>query len=206
MKKTLMTAAAAVAALSLAACNRDDVEKTSEETGVGSNPASNMVQDATGAAVGQTSAATLGGHTVGGYVPNAAIADMYEIAASKVALERSQNAEVKKLAQMIIDDHTKSSADLKAALGTANAGDVQIPTEMDERRKGMVDNLRQAPAAGFDKVFLTQQEAAHEEALTLHKTFADNGDNPALKAHAAKTAPVVQGHLDHINKMDDANG
>ena len=205
MKRTLALTAAVAAALTLAACNRDQVEETSEKTGVGSNPASNTVQDAVGAAVGQTSAATLGANTVGGYVTNAAIADMYEVAAARVALERSKNADVKKAAQMILDDHTRSSNELKAAVASAGT-DVTIPTEMDERRKGMVDNLRQAPADGFDQVWLAQQTAAHQEALTLHRGFADNGDNAALKAHAAKTAPVIEKHLQHVRSHQGGGG
>jgi putative membrane protein len=203
MKPTLALTAALAAALALSACNRDQAAETSAESGVGSNPASNTVQDAVGAAVGQTSAATLGANTVGGYVANAAIADMYEIAASKVALERSKNAEIKKAAQMIITDHTKSSTELKTALSGAGVGaDVTIPPEMDERRKGMVDNLRQAPADGFDRVYLGQQTAAHQESLTLHRGFAENGDNAALKAHAAKTAPVIEKHLQHVRGLE----
>ena len=207
MKRTLALTAAALAALSLAACNQnqgeDEVAEASAESGVGSNPASNTVQDATGAAVGAASAATLG-RTTGGYVSNAAEGDMYEIEAANIALQRSENAEIKKLAQMIKDDHTKAAAEMKTAVGSAG-GDVQMPTKLDERLQGFLDNLKQAPADQFDKVWLTQQEAAHEEALTLHRTYADVGDNAALKAHAAKSAPIIEKHLEHVRKLDNAN-
>ena len=207
MKRTLALTAAALAALSLAACNQnqgeDEVAEASAETGVGSNAASNTVQDATGAAVGAASAATLGRIT-GGYVSNAAEGDMYEIEAANIALQKSKNAQIKELATMIKADHTKAAAEMKTAVGSAGA-DVQMPTKLDERRQGFLDNLKQAPADQFDKVWLTQQEAAHEESLTLHRTYADAGDNAALKAHAAKSAPIVEKHLEHVRKLDDAN-
>jgi len=206
MKRTLALTAAALAALSLAACNQDqgddEVAEASAESGVGSNAASNTVQDATGAAVGAASAATLG-RTTGGYVSNAAEGDMYEIEAANIALQKSKNAQIKELATMIKADHTKAAAEMKTAVGSAGA-DVQMPTKLDERRQGFLDNLKQAPADQFDKVWLTQQEAAHEESLTLHRTYADAGDNAALKAHAAKGAPMIRGHLDQARTIENA--
>ena len=206
MKRTLALTAAAVAALTLAACNRDaggdEVAEASAESGVGSNPASNMAQDAAGAAVGAASAATLG-RTTGGYVANAAEGDMYEIEAANIALQRSKNAQIKELATMIKTDHTKAAAEMKTAVASAQG--VQMPTKLDERRQGMLDNLKQAPADQFDAVWLTQQEAAHEEALTLHRTYADVGDVAPLKAHAAKSAPIIEKHLEHVRRLDDAD-
>ncbi len=112
MKRTLALTAAAVAALTLAACNQqggeDQVAEASAESGVGSNPASNVVQDAAGAAVGTMSAATAG-RTTGGYVSNAAEGDMYEIQSAEIAMQRSKNAQIKELATMIKADHTRAS-------------------------------------------------------------------------------------------------
>ena len=83
--------------------------------------------------VGQTSAMTLGANTVDGYVTNAAMGDMYEIRAAEMALERSQNAEVRALAQTILDDHTAASEALRNVVMTQQI-DVEMPTELDERR------------------------------------------------------------------------
>jgi putative membrane protein len=206
MKRTLALTAAALAALSLAACNQnqgeDDVAEASAESGVGSNAASNTVQDATGAAVGAVSAATAG-RTTQGYVSNAAEGDMYEIQAAEIAMSRSKNAAIKELAGMIKKDHSKAAQEMTAAVKSAK--DATIPSKLDERRQGFLDNLKQAPADQFDKVWLTQQEAAHEESLTLHRTYADAGDVAPLKAHAAKSAPIVEKHLEHVRKLDEAN-
>lgn len=197
MKRTLILCAAAASVLSLAACNKQDTSNPGQSEPV------NKVQDATAAAVGATSAATLGANTLGGYVSNAAMGDMYEIEAGKIAQEKAQNADVKAFGAMLVKDHTASSTEMKP-LVTA-AGETP-PTELDERRKGMLDNLRAASGADFDKTFLTQQEAAHNEALTLHKGYADNGENAQLKAFAAKTAPVIQAHLDQVKKLQGGAG
>lgn len=181
MMKPLLASAACL--VLLAACNER-----------GASPAVDKAQDMAAAPVGQASAATLGANTVSAYVPNAAMGDMYEIMASDIALERSQNAEVKRLATMIKTDHTDASNKFKALLGGMNPPTTP-PAGLDERRQGLIDNLRSAGAADFDRVFLDQQIAAHNEALTLHRGFSDNTDAPPLAAHARSVVPKIEGHL-----------
>lgn len=198
--KLAFLAAASAAALALAACNPNTGANSETPEGPGQSEAANAVQDAAAGPVGQASAATLGSVNTGAYVENAARGDMYEIQSSQIAQERSQNARIREMAGMIIADHQRSTQGLQEAIRTGNAN-VTPPTTLDERRQGLIDNLRAASAADFDNVWRTQQTAAHEEALTLHQGFAERGDNQALQAHARTTAPVVQRHLEGLRAM-----
>lgn len=202
MKRALYLAAAAAAMLSLAACNQNQKEAASDVNPGQSEPV-NAVQDAVGAAVGQTSAATLGANTLGGYISNAAMGDMYEIQAGNIAQKKAQSADVKALAKMLVTDHTAASNEMKPMVTAAGE---TPPTELDQRRKGMIDNLNAATGADFDKAYLTQQVAAHEEAITLHRGYADNGDNAQLKGHAAKVLPKIQAHLDRARALANQTG
>ena len=190
MIRPLLAGAACVALL--AACNQ---ERSPEPV--------DKAQDMAAAPVGQMSAATLGANTVGGYVSNAAEGDMYEIMAADIALERSQNAQVRELAQMIKTDHTAASNAMKAVLPQA-APEVTPPTELDERRQGLLDNLRSASAETFDQVYLDQQIAAHNEAITLHRGFSDNADAPQLAEHARTVLPKIEMHLRRAEEMKQA--
>jgi len=134
----------------------------------------------------------MGSNMVSAYVPNAAMGDMYEIQAADIALERSQNAQVKELANMIKADHTAASTAMKAMLPQA-APDITPPTGLDQRRQGLIDNLRSASAENFDRTWVDQQIAAHNEALTLHRGFS-NEDSP-LAAHARSVVPKIEAHL-----------
>ena len=134
----------------------------------------------------------MGSNMVSAYVPNAAMGDMYEIQAADLALERSQNAQVKELANMIKTDHTAASNAMKAMLPQA-APEVTPPTALDQRRQGLIDNLRSASAENFDRTWVDQQIAAHNEALTLHRGFSDQ-DSP-LAAHARSVVPKIEAHL-----------
>ena len=179
MIRPLLAGAACLALL--AACNSEQ-----------SPEAVDKAQDMAAGPVVQTSAATMGSNMVSAYVPNAAMGDMYEIQAADIALERSQNAQVKELANMINTDHTAASNAMKAMLPQA-APDMTPPTELDERRQGLIDNLRSASAENFDRTWVDQQIAAHNEALTLHRGFSDQ-DSP-LAAHARSVVPKIEAHL-----------
>lgn len=169
----------------------------------GGDKAVDKAQDAVSAPVGQTSAATMGANLVSAYAPSAAMGDMYEIQAADIALERAKRADVKTLARMIKTDHTAASTALKTAIATA-APDISLPTELDQRRKGLLDNLRSAGVNDFDKVYIDQQVAAHEEAVTLHRGFADNSDAPALAAHARTVLPKIEAHLQKAREIQAA--
>jgi putative membrane protein len=177
----------------LAACNER-----------GASPAVDKAQDMAAAPVGQVSAATLGANTVSAYAPNAAMGDLYEITAADIALERSANAEVKRLATMIKTDHTDASNKFKAILAAMDPP-LTPPPALDERRQGLIDNLRSAGAADFDRVFLDQQIAAHNEALTLHRGFSDNTDAAPLAAHARSVVPKIEGHLRMAEQLKASN-
>lgn len=192
-----LTLTAAVAALAVAACQKTDSQATSADPGTG-NEAVNAAQDATSAAVGATSAATLGQVSTDAFVTNAAISDSYEIQAGQIAQKKGQSAEVKAFGKTMVTDHTALANELKPLIAAAGK---TAPTGLDERRKGLIDNLNAASPAEFDEVYLSQQEAAHSEALTLMRGYADNGDDAGLKSAASKAVPKVQAHLDHVKRL-----
>jgi len=178
----------AVSALALvAACNQKPaapaVDASSSETPAVNNTG---VQPGTGATV-----------VLADFVPRAAASDMYEIEAGKLAQTRGVSADLKAFGQMLQTDHTKSAADLKAAIAAAGQT-VVPPTTLPADKQAMLDTLKTTAPAEFDRVFWEQQEAAHEEALNLMKVYADGGDVEQVKAFASQTAPVVQIHLDKV--------
>lgn len=200
MKTPLLFAAAAVTALSLAACQKKDAVPSAADPGT-SSTAVNSAQDAAGAAVGAAAAATTGQMTTEEFVTNAAISDMYEIQAGQIAQKKGQSAGVKDFGKMMVADHTALTNEMKPLVAAAGQ---TPPAGLDERRKGMIDNLNAAPAAEFDRTYLAQQEAAHNEALTLMQGYAENGGDAGLKAAAAKAAPKVQQHLDRVRQLQGA--
>ena len=195
--KNLVLAGAASLAL-VAACGQGG-----DSVGQNADEAVNATQDAASGVVGQTSAMTVGANTVDGFVTNLAISNMYELEAAKIAATKSTNADVKALAAMITKDHTAAGEKLAAAAPTAAPG-VAIPTALDQRHQGLIDNLNAATADDFDKVYLDQQVAAHNEALTLLNGFSNNTDAPALATLAGELVAPVTAHRDRARTLVEA--
>lgn len=195
--RTILVGAACVAAL--AACNQQQTEKAATDAGA----AVNATQDAASTAVGQTSATVMGATTVGGFIDALAVSDMYELEAARIATAKSRNDAVRDLAATITIDHSASTARLKALAPTA-APTVTLPTRLDQRRQGLIDNLNAAAPADFDRVWLQQQVAAHDEALTVLNGFAGNTEAPALAEFGSGLIPKITMHRDKAKALLDA--
>jgi putative membrane protein len=197
-RKAIFATAAVAAALALSACHKTGTNAGQDVKNPGDSAAVNTVQDVAAGPTGLASAAMA--NTAPEFVTAAAMSDMYEIEAGKIAQARAKRADIKAFGKMMVEGHTKTTADLKKVLAD-NKIDIAPPAALDDRRMGMLNNLRAAGDADFDLAYLHQQTAAHLEALTLMSGYADHGDNDALKAAAAKTKGVVQTHLDHLKMV-----
>jgi putative membrane protein len=182
---------AAAAALSLSACTTgpsDDARAVMDQA-----------QDVGASVQGGVEAASVS--SAQDYVTNAAIADLYEVRSSQLAQTRSQSQEVRAFAQQMITDHTATTNQLRPL---ASGAGLSLPTTLDARRQQMLQNLESASADDFDDRYIDQQTAAHQEALTLHRTYAAQGELAELKSFANQVAPRIEQHLTHVRTLDQS--
>ncbi len=137
------------------------------------------------------------------FVQKAAVGDMFEIQSSKIALQRSTNKDVKDFARMMISGHTKTTADLKAAI-KASGQALTPPAALPDDKQAALDDLKKADAKDFDKKFMDAQVDGHQQALDLMARYTKDGDVAPIKDFAAKTGPVVQQHLDKAKAIQGA--
>jgi putative membrane protein len=133
------------------------------------------------------------------FVEKVAITDMFEIESAKLALERSKVQPVKDFAQMMIDTHSATSAEL---MPLAAAASIAPPTALDNDHMAKMDELKNAAVEDFDDKYIDQQTDAHGKALGLLNDFASNGKDANLQSFALKTAAAVQVHLDQVKALD----
>lgn len=194
MKRHLLITGVALAALSLAACN-----KPAETEGAATPAEQAAVPDAHPAATVPTPANEAAAPD---FVAKAAASDMFEVAAAGVAAKRATDPKVKAFAQMMVKDHTKSTADLKKAI--ADSGQTLTPpAALPADLQAKVDELNTVAAADFDKAYMNGQVDAHQNALNLLQRYAQDGDVAQIKAFAAATAPTVQKHYDEAKTLRD---
>jgi putative membrane protein len=133
-----------------------------------------------------------------GFLTEAAKGGMAEVQLSQVAAGKAQNADVKKFAQKMIEDHTNANAELKQLAGKKT---VTLPTELDAEHKTIKDRLSGLSGAEFDKEYVNAMVADHEKSVALFKSQAEKGTDADAKAFAAKTLPKLQMHLDMVKAM-----
>ena len=130
----------------------------------------------------------------------AAEADLFEVESSRVALQRSANPAVRAFAQMMIDDHTRSTNEIGAAL--QSLGMAPPPPTLGTAMAQRLDALR-TTTGPFDAMYMHEQVLAHESALALHQSCSVNAQAPLAGVHAS-IVPVVQGHLDQARALRDS--
>ena len=153
--------------------------------------------------IGFVAAATLAGATSAmptpDYLKAAGAGDLYEKQSSQLVLKTTQNPKVRTFANNMISDHTKSTAEIKAA--AAKSGVKPGAPMLTPKQHDMIAQLTSAKGTARDNTYIGQQKTAHQEALATHQDYASTGDKPALKAAAAKIVPVVQSHIAMLDKM-----
>ena len=136
------------------------------------------------------------------FVKEVAISDMFELETSRLATTQG-NAETKKFAEQMVADHTKTSNELKSAVGGNTA--TPIPNAMDSSHQQKLDRLKTMQGADFDREYRSQQVTAHENAVSLFKRYSSGGDDAKLKAWATQTLPALQHHLEMAQALYNAD-
>jgi putative membrane protein len=178
----------------------DQPDHQSPKPGTGNETMSAM-KDATYGLVDQISAEMTS--TTKGFVRAAAISDMYEVTAGKIALQRASSPAVKEFAQKMVDAHTMTTGKLKGLMAAKDIS-VALPQHVDDLHQGLLDDLRAAKSADFDHRYISQQIAAHKAANTLFRGYAKDGDLGALKSFAFETDKDIRMHLDMAQSLNDS--
>lgn len=93
-----------------------------------------------------------------------------EIAISKLAVERSSSPDVKKFAQMMIDDHTAAGAKLS---GVATQNGIDAPAEPDDSHRSLHEKLAARQGLDFDKDYMDAMVDDHQKLVDKLESRVD---------------------------------
>jgi len=133
------------------------------------------------------------------FIKEAAISDMLEIDAAKIAQQKGDPDE-KKFAEQMITDHTKSSTELKGLVPSEMSS--AIPNSLDDSSQKKLDKLKDSKSDDFASEYDPMQVSAHKDAVSLFERYSKGGDNAKLKDWAGKTLPVLQHHLQMAEQLN----
>ena len=160
------------------------------------------VVDALGGAAGLALAAT--SITREQFIKHAVVANLYEIEAAKIALQRARREDVQEAARMMLADHEKMGSELGSFIGAGNSPQMP-PKELDTVHQTLIDHLNGAADEDFDKRYIAQQKIAHTEAITLFKTYHTTSRDEGLKNLAALALPVLEQHMQMVQRLEGAS-
>ncbi len=193
-------------ALTLGACGNDKTTETTTTTEAANvpseeNAAPAMDADSAGgmkvdmapaAGMADPNGPTAPHGTDAEFLMSAAHSDQNEIQQSKMALAKGVTGMAKEMADKMIADHTKSTADLKTIAAKMK---VTLPTDMDAEHKAMAPAMEKLAGKDFEAKYLAQMVTDHQKTantLAAHEKMTQDAD---IKGFIAKTLPVVESHL-----------
>ncbi len=122
----------------------------------------------------------------------AAQGNLAEIQAGTLAMNRSQNANVRNVAQRLVQDHTMANSQLIRIAQTLN---MTLPTNTDSAHRALAARLSTLSGTAFDQAYLSSQVRDHNMAISRYQQEVRSGGNPQLKQYASQQIPVLQQHL-----------
>jgi putative membrane protein len=132
------------------------------------------------------------------FAKKAAAGGMFEIKLGEVAEKNAAAADVKEFGAMMVTDHGKAGDELKAIAAKQN---IKLPAALPKKLQAKVDKLSKLEGKEFDTAYVSAMVADHEKDLAEFKGEAEHGNDPELKAFAAKTATMVEAHLKAAQKI-----
>ena len=126
------------------------------------------------------------------FAQKAASGGLAEVQAAQLAEQRATSPQIKQFAQRMITDHTAANTELQQIATQAN---VDLPSQPTGKDATEEQKLRGLNGTAFDKAYAQGQLRDHQETVELFQKEASSGEDPALKAFAQKTLPILQQHL-----------
>lgn len=130
----------------------------------------------------------------------AADAGMAEVELGKLALSKSSNADVKKYAQMMVDDHTVANNKL---MTIASSKQITLPASMSDKHKKHAEDMSKMTGKDFDKHYIDMMVDDHGEVVDAFKKEDENTKDAELKNFTSETLPILMKHHDQAKALKD---
>jgi putative membrane protein len=187
---------AALALLGALACNRAE----RRDTGSGDATGAAMSASDTVATAATATKASLDDPTI---VAIFDAANTYDIETSQLALQKSKNPRVRRLARQFMNDHTnvrQQGRDLAKRLGVTPTPPQEFALTEDHTKA--METLQGKSGADFDKAFIAHEVDYHQAVIdAINQQLLPSIQNAELKALVQQVAPAFQGHLEAAKQL-----
>lgn len=137
----------------------------------------------------------------------AVTANQIDVRYGELALEKSQNPDVRHFAEAMIKDHNSiiaQAAELAQKLGVTPQ-DNPVTQSLLSGEKEMMAKLSSLDGLAFDKAYIQNEEDYHDAVIkAVNETLIPSTQNEELKNLLIKVGPLLNGHLDMAKESNAA--
>jgi putative membrane protein len=131
-------------------------------------------------------------------IADAAIAGQAEMELSRTATTKTSNPAVKRLAQKLVEDHSKANQQLESL---PQASQVLQSLNIPEDKRGKIEQISKLSGKEFDRAFIDHAVEAHEKSVVRFQGAASSAQGSEVKQFASQTLPVLQQHLEMAKSL-----
>jgi putative membrane protein len=137
------------------------------------------------------------------FFKRAAEGGIAEVEAGKLAQSKSSNDAVKEFGAMMVTDHGAANTKLQSIAAAEN---VDLPSTSSAKQMASKAKLEILTGEAFDKAYIKNQIAAHQETVALFRKEIASGSDARAQAFAKETLPTIRAHLKKIEEIAAAAG
>jgi putative membrane protein len=127
------------------------------------------------------------------FVKQATESGRKEVSAARDALPQLKNPELKRIAEMLVSDHSNANARL-SKIAETKGWPVPAPQSAAPPASGTA-------ASDFDAKWTADMIAGHERSVALYRAQAQGGEDKDLRQYAHDTLPTIEHHLAELRSL-----
>ena len=127
------------------------------------------------------------------FVKKATESGYKEVNSAKEALPQLQQPELKRIAEMLVNDHTGANARL-SQIAAAKHWPVPDPATSGPPPAGTA-------SSDFDAKWTAEMISGHERSVALYRAQARAGEDQDLRKYARETLPTIERHLAELKRL-----
>ncbi|MDQ1452368.1 MAG: putative rane protein [Acidobacteriaceae bacterium] len=137
------------------------------------------------------------------FVKKALEGNIAEIEMGKLALQKSNDDQVKQFAQRMVDDHGKMLDELKPV---AEQMGVKVPEGPSKGQMKSMDKMKALSGDAFDQAYIKDMVKDHKGDDNDFKMEAQSTQNPQLKQMVMQSDQTIESHLQQIQQLAHSKG
>lgn len=137
------------------------------------------------------------------FIAEAAEGGLKEIQFGQLALQKSNNDQVKTFAQKMITDHTQLNNDM---LPFAQQAGITPPTQLKPKDQAEYDQLSKLSGNAFDKKYIQSMVKDHNKDLKEFRQEEAVATDPAFKTTVANGEKVIKQHTEMADNLAGKSG